>query len=65
LQHETDEMAKISLDAVNAVAKKYARQSGATLLLVGDMTKIQAAVKELNLGDLVILDVEGRPAAKN
>jgi zinc protease len=65
LQRETDEMAKISLDAVNAVAKKYASPGGATLLLVGDLTKIQAAVKELDLGNLVVLDVEGKPAAKN
>jgi zinc protease len=50
---------------VNAVAKKYASPGGATLLLVGDLTKIQAAVKELDLGNLVVLDVEGKPAAKN
>jgi len=33
-----------------------------TLLLVGDLAKIEAGLRELNLGEYVILDVEGKPA---
>jgi hypothetical protein len=33
-------------------------------LLVGDLSKIEAGVRELQLGEVVILDVEGRPAVK-
>jgi len=64
LQREPDELQKATLDSVNATARKYAQPSGATLLLVGDLSKIEAGVRELNLGELVLLDAEGRPAAK-
>ena len=53
-----------ALAAVNAAAAKYAAPAGTTLLLVGDLSKIEAGVRELNLGEIVILDVEGKPAAK-
>jgi zinc protease len=43
------------------VAQTYAKPSGATLLLVGDLSKLEAGVRELNLGEIVLLDVEGNP----
>jgi zinc protease len=64
LQREPDELQKATLDSVNAAARKYATPSGATLLLVGDLSKIEAGVRELNLGEAVILDAEGKPVAK-
>jgi predicted Zn-dependent peptidase len=64
LQREPDELQKATLAAVNAAAQKYAQPSGATLLLVGDLSKIEAGVRELQLGEVVILDVEGKPVAK-
>jgi zinc protease len=64
LQREPDELQKASLDSVNAAARKYAAPSGATLLLVGDLSKIEAGVRELNLGEVVMLDAEGRPMVK-
>jgi len=64
LQREPDELQKASLDAVNAAARKYAAPTGTTLLLVGDLSKIESAVRELNLGEVVIIDAEGRPAEK-
>jgi hypothetical protein len=64
LQREPDELQKASLDSVNAAARKYAAPSGATLLLVGDLSKIEPGVRELNLGEVVILDAEGRPMVK-
>ncbi len=64
LQREPEELDKATLSAVNAAAQKYARPSGATLLLVGDLSKIEAGVRELNLGEVVILDAEGNPAAQ-
>ena len=30
------------------------------LLLVGDLSKIEAGIRKLNLGEIVVLDVEGR-----
>ncbi len=61
LQREPDELEKTTLQSVNAAAQKYAAQRGATLLLVGDLSKIGAGVQELNLGEVVILDREGKP----
>jgi zinc protease len=64
LQREPDELQKATLDSVNAAARKYAAPTGATLLLVGDLSKIESGVRELNLGEAVILDAEGRPVAR-
>jgi zinc protease len=61
LQAETDEIGKLQIGPVNAVAAKYAAPAGTSILLVGDLSKIEAGIRELNLGEIVILDVEGRP----
>lgn len=61
LQAETDEIGKLQLTGVNATAAKYAAPAGTSILLVGDLSKIEAGIRELNLGDIVILDVEGKP----
>jgi zinc protease len=64
LQREPDQLERASLEAVNAAAEKYATPGRATLLLIGDLSKIEPGVRELNLGQVVILDSEGRPAAE-
>jgi zinc protease len=64
LQREPDELEKATLNSVNAVAQTYAKPSGATLLLVGDLSKIETGVRELKLGEIVLLDVEGSPETK-
>ena len=64
LQAEPEEIAKLELGKVNAVAARYAAVPGTSILLVGDLSKIEAGIRELNLGEVVILDVEGRPVKK-
>jgi zinc protease len=64
LQREPTELERATLAAVNAAAQKYAAPAGATLLLVGDLSKIEAGIRGLNLGDVVILDVEGKPVTR-
>ncbi|MGI9055708.1 MAG: M16 family metallopeptidase [Pyrinomonadaceae bacterium] len=64
LQKQTDELAKLQLANVNSVAAKYAALAGTTILLVGDLSQIEAGIRELNLGEIVILDVEGNPVKK-
>ena len=59
LQAETDELNKLQIAAVNSAAAKYAAPAGTSILLVGDLAKIEPGVRELNLGEIVILDVEG------
>ncbi len=63
LQREPDELEKASVQSVNAVAEKYATPGRATLLLVGDLSKIEPGIRELKLGDVVVLDAEGQPIA--
>jgi hypothetical protein len=60
LQREPESLLGASLAAVNAAASKYAAPAGTTLLLVGDRSKIEAGLKDLNAGEVVVLDVEAR-----
>jgi zinc protease len=60
-QREYDATNKATLPEVLAAAKKYASPDKATLLLVGDRAKIEPGLKELNLGEIVLLDAEGKP----
>ncbi|MEO7674897.1 MAG: pitrilysin family protein, partial [Pyrinomonadaceae bacterium] len=64
MQAETDEIGKLQITAVNAAAAKYAAPAGTSILLVGDLSKIEAGIRELNLGEIVILDVEGKVLSK-
>ena len=60
LQHEPERVMAATLTDVNAAAKKYAIPSQQSLLLVGDLAKIEPGLKDLKAGDIVVLDVEGR-----
>jgi zinc protease len=60
LEREPSELARASLESVNAAARKYARVDGTTLLLIGDWGKIQTGIRELDLGPIVVLDEEGK-----
>ena len=64
LLRETEELAKLQLAGVNQIAAKYAAPAGTSLLLVGDLSQIEAGIRELNLGEIVILDAEGKPVRR-
>jgi zinc protease len=64
LQREPEELEKADLAAVNAAAERYANPSHATLLPVGDLSKIEVGVRDLHLGEVVLVDSEGRPVSK-
>jgi len=64
LQRESDETGKVTLEAARAAAKKYAMPERATVLLVGDRSKIEAGVREVKLGEIVLLDAEGKPVTR-
>lgn len=61
MQREIERPAEVSLEAVNAAAHKYIVPDQMMILLIGDRAKIEPGIKELNLGPIVPLDVEGRP----
>jgi zinc protease len=60
LQRVYDGTISNTLEQTLASAKKYVQLDKAMLLLVGDRAKIEAGLRELNLGDIVVLDDEGR-----
>jgi len=61
LQREADGTQAVTLQAVTEATRKYVDPNRATLLLVGDRAKIEEKVRALGLGEVVILDAEGRP----
>src|SRR5262249_49444139 len=64
LQKEYDETAKVTLSATQAAAQKWAVPAKASFVLVGDYAKIGPGLKEISLGEVVLLDAEGRPVKK-
>ena len=59
LQREPDELAEATPAKVNAAAQQYAKVENSMLLLVGDRSKIEGPVRDLNLGEVVIINEEG------
>jgi hypothetical protein len=49
------------MEQVQAATKKYVRPESSAMLLVGDRSKVEAPLRELKLGDIVLLDINGRP----
>jgi zinc protease len=64
LQQEAEETEKTTLAEVNDAAKKYAVPGQCAILLVGDRSKIEAGVRDLKLGEIVVLDAEGELVAE-
>jgi zinc protease len=64
LQREVDETQKVTLESARAAASRYAKPAAASVLLVGDRAKIEAGIREAKLGDIVLLDAEGKPVAR-
>jgi zinc protease len=60
-EHRTElsEIANAEIETVNRLARKYADPSKSMMLLVGDLTKIEQPIRDLNLGPVVVLDLEG------
>jgi zinc protease len=61
LQAEPDRIAQVPLAATRAAAAKWARPEAAALVVVGDRGKIESKLRALDVGEVVVLDVEGRP----
>ena len=61
LQTDYDEASKATLAEARAAASKYAKPEKFGILLVGDRAKIEPGIKELGMGEIVVLDAEGKP----
>ena len=61
LQDEPDRIAKVTLASTNAAAAKWADPKRSAIVVVGDRAKIEEKLRALDVGEIVVLDVEGRP----
>jgi zinc protease len=50
----------LKIDDVNAAAKNVMRADNLTWIVVGDRAKIEAGVRELNLGEFRMMDIDGK-----
>jgi zinc protease len=57
---EPEGLARATLSEVQAAAKRYAAPADATLVLIGDRPRIEAGVRSLNLGEVIVVDAEGK-----
>jgi len=49
---------------VQAAAKEIVKPDALTWVIVGDLAKIEAGVRALNLGEVQVVDADGKPVAK-
>ena len=54
------EIEKVTLEQAQAAARKYISGSRAIIVIVGDLSKIEKEIRELNLGTVTVVDVEGK-----
>lgn len=57
-------MLALSTAGVSEVAKKVIRPNGVTWVVVGDRGKIEAGIRELGLGEIRLIDADGRPVGE-
>ena len=48
-------------DSANAMAKKFILPDHLVWVVVGDMSKVEAGIRDLNLGEVHKIDVDGNP----
>ncbi len=53
----------VTLDNVQRVAKQYLDPDRMIVFVVGDRTRIEPALKELNLGEIRLVDEQGKPVS--
>ncbi len=57
----TQKVLAVTPDAANEIAKKYIQPSHLIWLVVGDMSKVEAGIRELNIGEVHKIDADGNP----
>ena len=58
-----DRMQAATEAQVNAAARQFLAPDRFVWVVVGDRAKVEAGLKQLNLGDIVLLDADGRPVS--
>jgi len=55
----TQKATSLTADGANATAKKFIQPEHLVWVVVGDMSKVEAGIRELNLGEVHKIDVDG------
>jgi zinc protease len=53
----------VTPDSANEVAKKYILPGHLVWLVVGDMSKVEAGIRELSIGEVHKIDADGNPGS--
>ena len=54
-------MLAVTPETANEIAKKYILPSHLVWVVVGDMSKVEAGIRELNIGEVHKIDADGNP----
>ena len=57
----TQKVLAITPDSANEVARKYIQPQHLIWIVVGDMSKVEAGIRELNIGEVHKIDADGNP----
>ena len=57
----TQKAMSLTPESANAIAKKFILPDHLIWVVVGDMSKVEAGIRELNLGEVHKIDVDGNP----
>ena len=57
----TQKALALTPDSANEIAKKYILPDHLVWVVVGDMSKVEAGIRELNLGEVHKIDADGNP----
>jgi len=57
----TQKAMSLTTDGANEIAKKYIQPDHLVWVVVGDMSKVEAGIRELNLGEIHRVDADGNP----
>ena len=58
----TQKVMAATSDTANEIAKKYIQPGHLVWIVVGDMSKVEAGIRELNIGEVHKIDADGNPA---
>jgi len=57
----TEKVMSMTPDSANDIARKYFHPDRLIWVVVGDMSKVEAGIRELNIGEVRKIDANGNP----
>jgi zinc protease len=57
----TEKALAVTPESANQIARKYVLPDHLIWVVVGDMSKVEAGIRELNVGEVHKIDADGKP----